>query len=283
MKSVDERYHDDHPGSLRLSGGGRRAFPDGATHDSRWITPFPPLHDPCRGGLQVGRGRKPVHRLRGGARGDRAGSLPSRHRGGGQRADGAGHPRGRRHRAGNPVGPDREQAGPLFREGPLPLVGDRGGPDGLPPGPGLHRTGQDPQVSPPLPWLERLRRPESRGGGRRRPPGDGRNRGPGGAGDRRGGAGAGTRPGHRRGDPGADRGPGRPSARHPGIPPAVEGGHPPCGSAADFRRGDHRISRFPGGSPGTLRGDARSEHSRQDPGRRPSRGPPSWERRRSWT
>ena len=41
MKSVDERYHDDHPGSLRLSGGGRRAFPDGATHDSRWITPFP--------------------------------------------------------------------------------------------------------------------------------------------------------------------------------------------------------------------------------------------------
>ena len=41
MKSVDERYYDDHPGSLRLAGGGRRAFPDGATHDSRWITPFP--------------------------------------------------------------------------------------------------------------------------------------------------------------------------------------------------------------------------------------------------
>ncbi|MCY3778348.1 MAG: aminotransferase class III-fold pyridoxal phosphate-dependent enzyme, partial [Candidatus Aminicenantes bacterium] len=41
MKSVDERYYDDHPGSFRLASGGRRAFPDGATHDSRWITPFP--------------------------------------------------------------------------------------------------------------------------------------------------------------------------------------------------------------------------------------------------
>jgi len=41
MLTIDDRFTQDHPGSARIAVAGRQSFPDGVTHDSRWITPFP--------------------------------------------------------------------------------------------------------------------------------------------------------------------------------------------------------------------------------------------------
>ena len=41
MASIDERFYELHPKSGQLSERARQIFPDGVTHDVRWITPFP--------------------------------------------------------------------------------------------------------------------------------------------------------------------------------------------------------------------------------------------------
>ena len=41
MSTIDERFAQTHAGSARIAEAGRQSFPDGVTHDSRWITPFP--------------------------------------------------------------------------------------------------------------------------------------------------------------------------------------------------------------------------------------------------
>ena len=41
MATINERYQQLHPGSLRLYEQAQGLFPDGVTHDTRWATPFP--------------------------------------------------------------------------------------------------------------------------------------------------------------------------------------------------------------------------------------------------
>ncbi len=41
MLTIDERFTQGRAGSARLAEAGQQSFPDGVTHDSRWITPFP--------------------------------------------------------------------------------------------------------------------------------------------------------------------------------------------------------------------------------------------------
>ena len=41
MPTIDQRYHQLHPISLKLYEKAQGLFPDGVTHDTRWITPFP--------------------------------------------------------------------------------------------------------------------------------------------------------------------------------------------------------------------------------------------------
>ena len=41
MSTIDERFHEKHPKSLELAEKARQMFPDGVTHDVRWISPFP--------------------------------------------------------------------------------------------------------------------------------------------------------------------------------------------------------------------------------------------------
>ena len=41
MATINERYQQLHPGSLRLYEQAQDLFPDGVTHDTRWATPFP--------------------------------------------------------------------------------------------------------------------------------------------------------------------------------------------------------------------------------------------------
>ena len=41
MATINERYHQLHPTSLKLYQRAQELFPDGVTHDTRWVTPFP--------------------------------------------------------------------------------------------------------------------------------------------------------------------------------------------------------------------------------------------------
>ena len=41
MGTIDERYRQLHPGSLALYEEAQELFPDGVTHDTRWVMPFP--------------------------------------------------------------------------------------------------------------------------------------------------------------------------------------------------------------------------------------------------
>ena len=41
MSIIDQKFHHKHPGSLELARRAREVFPDGVTHDARWINPFP--------------------------------------------------------------------------------------------------------------------------------------------------------------------------------------------------------------------------------------------------
>ena len=41
MDTIGDRYHRLHPSSLSRYQQAQRLLPDGVTHDTRWMTPFP--------------------------------------------------------------------------------------------------------------------------------------------------------------------------------------------------------------------------------------------------
>lgn len=50
MPTIDQRFHDQHQKSFELAKRGRALFPDGVTHDTRWINPFPLYMSHAEGG-----------------------------------------------------------------------------------------------------------------------------------------------------------------------------------------------------------------------------------------